>query len=100
MGTEIRDDDRAQPYDKELELWLQLHGLSQDDLKRERIIVLWSRFSGKKGDLHPEHDTSFEGMRQLVDMARGTGGCCHHYRRQAINGRHGRQATCSKKKQV
>ena len=69
-GLRPGDDDRAQPYDKELELWLQLHGLSLDDLKRERIIVLWSRFSGKKGDLHPEHDTSFEGMRQLVDMAR------------------------------
>ena len=69
-GLRPGDDDRAQSYDKELELWLQLHGLSLDDLKRERIIVLWSRFSGKKGDLHPEHDTSFEGMRQLVDMAR------------------------------
>ena len=62
--------DRAQPYDKEIELWLQLRGLYQNDIERKRIIVLWSRFSGKKGDLHPEHDTSFQGMRQLVNMAR------------------------------
>ena len=70
-GVRPWGDDRVQPYDKDLELWLQMRGLSQNDLKGKRIIVLWSRFSGKKGDLHPEHDTSFQGMRQLVDLARG-----------------------------
>lgn len=32
----------------------------------QRIAILWSRFSGKKGDIHLEHDTSYEGMRQLI----------------------------------
>ena len=62
---------REQPYDKQLEIWLRTHGLLPDDLKAKNIIILWSRFSGKRGDLHPEHDTSFRGMRQLVDMAQG-----------------------------
>ena len=69
-GLRPGGDDRAQPYDKEIGLWLQLRGLPHNDLESKRIIVLWSRFSGKKGDLHPEHDTSFRGMRQLVEMAR------------------------------
>lgn len=30
------------------------------------IAILWSRFSGKKGDIHLEHDTSYQGIRQLV----------------------------------
>ena len=34
--------------------------------KDKKIVILWSRFSGKKGDVHLEHDTSFEGMRQLI----------------------------------
>ncbi|SNX66210.1 hypothetical protein SAMN06272735_8056 [Streptomyces sp. TLI_55] len=30
------------------------------------VIVLWSRFSGKRGDVHVEHDTSYTGMDQLL----------------------------------
>ncbi|MDX2708770.1 hypothetical protein PV350_38855 [Streptomyces sp. PA03-6a] len=33
---------------------------------QQDTIVLWSRFSGKQGYAHPEHDTSFEGMRQIL----------------------------------
>ncbi|MFB7293910.1 scabin-related ADP-ribosyltransferase [Actinacidiphila glaucinigra] len=33
---------------------------------QQDTIVLWSRFSGKRGYAHPEHDTSFEGMRQIL----------------------------------
>ncbi|MFC9915043.1 hypothetical protein [Streptomyces sp. NPDC127197] len=29
-------------------------------------VVLWSRFSGKHGGAHPQHDTSVTGIRQLV----------------------------------
>ena len=69
-GVRPAADDAEQPYDNHLQLWLLSHGLANNDLERKRIIVLWSRFSGKKGDLHPEHDTSLLGMRQLVNMAR------------------------------
>lgn len=37
------------------------------------VVILWSRFSGKKGDIHVEHDTSFEGMRQMIAMAKKLG---------------------------
>jgi hypothetical protein len=32
-------------------------------------VVLWSRFTGKKGEYHPEHDTSFTGIAQLAWLA-------------------------------
>ncbi|MCD0484099.1 hypothetical protein LO771_17290 [Streptacidiphilus sp. ASG 303] len=31
-------------------------------------VVLWSRFSGKRGGAHPQHDTSLTGIRQLVSL--------------------------------
>lgn len=37
-----------------------------EELRKRRVLVLWSRFSGKKGEYHPEHDTSFKGMAQLA----------------------------------
>ena len=36
-------------------------------------VVLWSRFSGKKGGPHAQHDTSFTAMRQLIELARYRG---------------------------
>ncbi|MEU8588767.1 hypothetical protein AB0C59_17470 [Streptomyces sp. NPDC048664] len=33
-------------------------------------IILWSRFSGKKGDVHVEHDTAYRGVRQILDGLR------------------------------
>ncbi|MFE4816994.1 hypothetical protein ACFRFU_11275 [Streptomyces sp. NPDC056704] len=31
-----------------------------------KVIVLWSRFSGKRGDIHVEHDTSYTGVDQIL----------------------------------
>ncbi|XXF77000.1 hypothetical protein P2318_28685 [Myxococcaceae bacterium GXIMD 01537] len=42
---------------------------SLDTLKQRRVLVLWSRFTGKKGEYHPEHDTSFMGIAQLAWLA-------------------------------
>ncbi|MEU0950276.1 hypothetical protein ABZ379_47735, partial [Streptomyces canus] len=44
--------------------WLEAQGVvgSRD----QDTLVLWSRFSGKKGGAHAEHDTSYEGIRQIL----------------------------------
>lgn len=34
-------------------------------LAEKRAVVLWSRLSGKKGEIHLEHDTSYYGIFQL-----------------------------------
>jgi hypothetical protein len=44
-------------------------GCSLDNFAKRRILVLWSRFTGKKGEYHPEHDTSFHGIAQMAWMA-------------------------------
>jgi hypothetical protein len=44
-----------------------------DGLCRRRVVVLWSRFTGKKGEYHPEHDTSFKGMAQMAWLATALG---------------------------
>lgn len=36
---------------------------------QSRVVILWSRYSGKKGDIHVEHDTGKFGMTQLVERA-------------------------------
>ncbi|MGW4939743.1 hypothetical protein ACWEQH_43390 [Streptomyces sp. NPDC004166] len=33
-------------------------------------VILWSRFSGKKGDVHVEHDTGYSGVRQILTRLR------------------------------
>ncbi|MFE6554325.1 hypothetical protein ACFVHS_38950 [Streptomyces sp. NPDC057746] len=33
-------------------------------------VILWSRFSGKKGDVHVEHDTGYRGVRQILTRLR------------------------------
>lgn len=53
--------------DQEVQNWLQTKGLEQKDIEGKKVAVLWSRFSGKGGEAHPEHDTSHEGMREMVD---------------------------------
>lgn len=50
-------------------VWLTGRGLPLNKMKGKHVVVIWSRFSGKKGDIHIEHDTSFQGTRQLIDMA-------------------------------
>ncbi|MFJ5220694.1 hypothetical protein ACIP98_39225 [Streptomyces sp. NPDC088354] len=44
--------------------WLRRKGALPS--KTQDTIVLWSRFSGKSGHAHAEHDTSYEGMRQIL----------------------------------
>ncbi|RKH89647.1 hypothetical protein D7Y21_09750 [Corallococcus sp. AB045] len=48
---------------------------SLDSLKKRRVLILWSRFTGKKGEYHPEHDTSFKGMAQMAWLAAELGFC-------------------------
>ena len=59
--------------DAEIRTWLSGKGLATpaaDARAGTRVLVIWSRFSGKKGDIHIEHDTSFQGVRQIIDMAK------------------------------
>jgi hypothetical protein len=49
--------------------WLDHKGIPKTGTS---LVILWSRFSGKKGDVHVEHDTSFTGMQQLAKEARKT----------------------------
>ena len=46
-----------------IQAWLHSRGLT--DYHGKRVAVLWSRLSGKKGEIHVEHDTSYYGMFQL-----------------------------------
>jgi hypothetical protein len=56
----------ANPPDELIGQWLSSRGIPKTATS---AVVLWSRFSGKKGDIHLEHDTSFEGTRELVAIA-------------------------------
>jgi hypothetical protein len=49
--------------DPRIEAFLQDVGVP----RAEKYVVLWSRFSGKQGNAHPEHDTSLTGLKQIVD---------------------------------
>ncbi|WP_028810022.1 hypothetical protein [Streptomyces sp. 351MFTsu5.1] len=59
------DDDGFPPEDRaKVAAWLADRGITVEP--RRKVIVLWSRFSGKRGDIHVEHDTSYTGMDQLL----------------------------------
>lgn len=49
--------------DKQISAWLKSMNIP---VSGQNIAILWSRFSGKKGDIHLEHDTSYMGMRQII----------------------------------
>ncbi len=49
--------------DREIAAWLRTKNIPTAG---HNVAILWSRFSGKKGDIHLEHDTSFQGIRQIV----------------------------------
>ncbi|MBL6447736.1 DUF4157 domain-containing protein [Fulvivirga sp. 29W222] len=53
--------------DKEIQDWLRYKNVP---VSGKNVAILWSRFSGKKGDIHLEHDTSYKGMEQIVIMAK------------------------------
>ncbi|MFF7580976.1 toxin glutamine deamidase domain-containing protein [Streptomyces sp. NPDC008061] len=60
-------------YDREIQTWLHGRGIQLPPTSG-RVLVLWSRFSGKAynwGTLRGrmEHDTSFQGVRQLLRVA-------------------------------
>lgn len=67
--------------DAEIRAWLQAKGIATPAVRAgTRVLVLWSRFSGKRGEIHIEHDTSYEGIRQIVNRAKG------HYTAVIITG--------------
>ena len=49
--------------DTEIKEWLQQKGIPTGG---NSVAVLWSRFSGKKGDIHLEHDSSYTGIEQIA----------------------------------
>lgn len=52
--------------DKAIQEWLTEKRIPTSG---ERLLILWSRFSGKNGDIHIEHDTSYFGIRQIINRA-------------------------------
>lgn len=69
FSTELRESVRQSwnldpEQDTAVGSWLRTKGvtLSADD----RVAVVWSRFSGKKGEVHIEHDTSYIGIAQII----------------------------------
>lgn len=49
--------------DKAIKEWLEQQGIPTSG---NNLLILWSRFSGKGGDIHIEHDTSYTGIRQII----------------------------------
>ncbi|WP_142723313.1 hypothetical protein [Chryseobacterium sp. ON_d1] len=49
--------------DDAIKRWLEQQGIPTSG---DRLLILWSRFSGKGGDIHIEHDTSYTGIKQIV----------------------------------
>lgn len=51
--------------DNGIEAWLASKGITGGG----KVAVLWSRFSGKKGGAHIEHDTSYQAIRRMIWIA-------------------------------
>lgn len=49
--------------DDAIKIWLEEQGIPTSG---NNLLILWSRFSGKGGDIHIEHDTSYWGIKQIV----------------------------------
>ncbi|PTT42013.1 hypothetical protein DBR28_03060 [Chryseobacterium sp. HMWF028] len=49
--------------DDAIKVWLEEEGIPTSG---NNLLILWSRFSGKGGDIHIEHDTSYWGIKQIV----------------------------------
>lgn len=63
----VRQSWGLQGEDPQVQSWLDTKGLPAGDIQGAKVAVIWCRFSGKKdGGAHPEHDTSHEGVRQMV----------------------------------
>ncbi|UZT99363.1 hypothetical protein ODZ84_07265 [Chryseobacterium fluminis] len=67
MRRNIRNSwDINDSQDAHIKIWLEEKGVP---VKGKNALVLWSRFSGKKGDVHIEHDSSYFGMAQIAFLA-------------------------------
>ncbi|MFJ1967631.1 hypothetical protein ACIO93_03080 [Streptomyces sp. NPDC087903] len=66
IRTNWRLDDAGFPPDQReaVASWLAGRGITVEPGRD--TIVLWSRFSGKRGDVHVEHDTSYTGIDQIL----------------------------------
>lgn len=69
MRVKLRDAWKVNSDEREnnaMQKWLIEKGIP---ISGGRLLILWSRFSGKNGDIHIEHDTSYFGIRQIIDRA-------------------------------
>lgn len=69
MQEKLRDAWKVNSNEREndaIKKWLIEKGIPN---RGDRLLILWSRFSGKNGDIHIEHDTSYFGIRQIIDRA-------------------------------
>ncbi|MFF7365521.1 hypothetical protein [Streptomyces sp. NPDC008125] len=69
FSTELRETVKQswnldQEQDTAVESWLATKGVTLDGT--DRVAVLWSRFSGKKGEVHIEHDTGYIGIAEII----------------------------------
>lgn len=60
-GWKINDNNGE---DDAIKKWLAEKGIPTSG---NRLLILWSRFSGKNGDIHIEHDTSYFGIKQIAN---------------------------------
>ncbi len=60
---------------KKLGDFLKTKGFVEDAKfpRGRHVVVLWMRFTGKTGGAHVEYDTSYEGVRQLLQVAHDKG---------------------------
>ncbi|MDN3692085.1 hypothetical protein QWZ06_07350 [Chryseobacterium tructae] len=69
MQEKLRDAWKVNSNEREndaIKKWLIEKGIPT---RGDRLLILWSRFSGKNGDIHIEHDTSYFGIKQIVNRA-------------------------------
>ncbi|WP_160138608.1 hypothetical protein [Chryseobacterium sp. c4a] len=69
MRVKLRDAWKVKSDEREnnaIQKWLEEKHIP---ISGGRLLILWSRFSGKNGDIHIEHDTSYFGIRQIIDRA-------------------------------
>ncbi|MEE1788488.1 hypothetical protein PUR71_37150 [Streptomyces sp. SP17BM10] len=72
LRNQVRDAwGMSDEHDGRIHEWLEGRGIHLPEDRKGKVLVLWSRFTGKRthwSDLRArmEHDTSFEGTRQIL----------------------------------